>query len=138
MYICSLNQNNPISPLFWRGAGGEAMNTSTNKADQPGGKKPRRKKDKRVKHDYDAYPHQKRPTSLGISKNVRKALEEDGEKYNRKFKPHSEYILEQYALGNVQVKVPGTDLWMSINTSTQDAALIAQTINPDTKQEKAA
>lgn len=74
-----------------------------------------------------------KPTILEISKITETNIVEDGKKYNRKFKAHAQYILDQYASGNIKIKVEGTNppVWIDVNISQELADSVKEIVAKD-------
>jgi len=72
------------------------------------------KKDKRKKKDYADFPDGKKPRLIALDEQTDIALTKDGKRVKRELKPHCEFILEQYAKGNVKIKKDGSSRWVGI------------------------
>lgn len=83
-------------------------------------------KDSRIKHSFNDYPNGKKPTTVGITQAMELILDMDAYSNNREFKAHVEWILLQYAVGNIQINVPGTKLWAKVERDERFKEIIRE------------
>lgn len=54
------------------------------------------------------------------SAQIENALIADADKNNREYKAHIEYIIEQYAKGNIKYRIEGTDIWVGMGEGNKE------------------
>lgn len=102
-----------------------------NKSKGASKRKRKDKKDARIKHSFEDYPNGKKPTTVGITQAMELMLDMDAQNNNREFKAHVEWILLQYAVGNVQVNVPNTNLWVKVERDERFMEIIREHMPPE-------
>lgn len=88
------------------------------------------------KENYeDKYINGLKNKIIGVSEVTEVIIQTDAEKYHSHFKSHCEFILEQYALGNVRLRNPGTNLFMEVVRDKNWENIVRSILPPDKAQE---